>query len=242
MIPSLRVLRIACLSVFLLLAARTPASCGVVDLSWSLCLSPVVSHRQVADGVIVPLFVYVDGQAEPFSGSFVRVAVSRAGGGPLADAWRFDTKGCQAGGFSAFGFNPAFGKCPTLRGSLPSSEFSSYEYDAFNQQAEFSHVQQLGSVRSVDPAVRQQAVVFRFDHQFSTLGPGTPEFPCGNLADLVCLRIVSAGFVTESGSSVEWTRGEVVATAAGPGISPEPCVATDSRPTTWGMIKSIYRP
>jgi hypothetical protein len=102
-------------------------------------------------------------------------------------------------------------------------------------------VMTLGGVRTVDSEVRHRAVAFRLDHASSAMGPAAPDNPCGGLNDEVCLRITSAGYVTEDMNPQDWTRGQAIASASGAGAATAACDMVGTKDSTWGTIKAQYR-
>jgi hypothetical protein len=213
---------------------------GTVELLWGGCTSPVVTHQVVQPGGLYGLYARVR-DPEANQGYRFSLRLRTAGPSSIPDAWCFDAEGCHdTKEFQAYARGPAaYGKCPPdLPGAQSSIESSLFSYDATSGTATFGVVHDYAMMPARVGAYH--VAMFHFSHFGSVPSePGAGE--CGGLSDLVCFMVERADYLDENGDPHPWTVVDPVVSAAGPGVSPDGCLAVPARASTWGRLKASFR-
>jgi hypothetical protein len=210
------------------------------------------------------LFVSASGLVGTVYGVQVSL-VFRPNAGGLADAWRFDAQGCEAGHYRVIltSQDPA---CPAL--SPPGGQtLTTYRYLANFYEVPYGGFG-TGQLQFAEAASQpaqlggntHQIVEIDFDHANATLGPGSTAQTCGCFDRPMCISVGSASYLDAPGSELpfqlgqgflRWNDPTGVLTGCGTivdcfptnGCVPESvCVApVPALARSWGFVKNVYR-
>jgi hypothetical protein len=208
-------------------------------LSWDNC-DPLVTHRVIEAGTQVSLLASVTGHDQAHQGYEVWIQMRSSVPEGLADAWRFDSGGCQATPPLPIPIDhlpPGFVSktCPSFQGFVPSVQLKVFDFDASTHRARvvLSNAYPLG-IATPNPATRYFLMRVLFDHTRSVVGPGTPGLTCGSFERTVRFIVTKAEWLDMGGTEHPWPLETAEVTAVG--TMPVPALRS-----TWGQIKSQYR-
>jgi hypothetical protein len=238
----MKVTRILASLLFLAAAASTASAVPAVRMSWDNC-TPLVINRDIVPGTVVGLVGSVAGQDMGHQGYEVWLLLG--GGGPIADAWRFDSDGCQTpAGITLEHIAPsAIGKtCPSFQGLLASVQVKTYDYDPSTGKARcvVANAYPAG-IPNPNPATRYFLMRALFDHTFSVDGPGSPGETCGGLERGVCVHVTRANWLDLTGVTLPFALENEFVTSRDPANDTRCPGATPVESKTWGQIKDTYR-
>jgi hypothetical protein len=238
----MKVTRILASLLFLAAAASTASAVPAVRLSWDNC-TPLVVNKDVAPGTIADLYGSIIGQDQPHQGYEVWLLLG--GGGPLADAWRFDTDGCQTpAGITLDHIAPlAVSKtCPSFQGNLASVQVKTYDYDPSTGKARavVANAYPAG-ILTPNPLQRYFLMRASFNHSFSVEGAGEPGLTCGGLERGVCVHVTRANWLTIAGATLPLPLENEFVTARDPANDIRCPGATPVETKTWGSLKAQYK-
>ncbi|MGH7724645.1 MAG: hypothetical protein ACREOU_04385 [Candidatus Eiseniibacteriota bacterium] len=238
----MKVTRILASLLFLAAAASTASAVPAVRMSWDNC-TPLVVNKDVAPGTIAGLYGSVVGQELPHQGYEVWLLLG--GGGPIADAWRFDSDGCQTPAGIALDHTAptAVSKtCPSFQGLLASVQVKTYDYDPSTGKAR-AVVANAYPAGILNPVLTQRYFLMRanFDHTFSVNGPTNPGVDCGGLERGVCVHVTRANWLDLAGITIPFALENEFVTARDPANDTRCPGATPVETKTWGQIKDAYR-
>ena len=241
------------------------AANGVVEMTWGLTCTPIVTDITPTAG---PTSVIVSelGNDQTHNAYQVRFLIASADGqDQVPDAWRFDAAGCQGTSFITINHLPpatASKTCPAFQGATASIQIKDYSFLQNNPNYPSTEVR--GTLANTYPAgatslpgTRYFLAQFIFDHTFSVAGAGTPGTDCGGFERPMCIALLTGPAADRpSGegttSYLRLADGVEVPFDTPGGIPPwlsthgaqTSCDQHGSVPAenaTWGQIKSQYR-
>jgi hypothetical protein len=185
--------------------------------------------------------VTVKGLSGSVQAAEVRLHFRSPGG--LADAWRYDDAGCEAGRASLE--NASAGEaCPPLLGPNP-QRIAYFQYDGASQMGRIVYAQGF-NVLNADPNVTYTLGRFTFDHS-------APD-SCGCLEAPVCIDISYATYLDGAGNEIPFTPSHPYYLTWNDPLNTSRCPYADdfatingncgptpTRPGSWGSLKASYR-
>jgi hypothetical protein len=230
------------------------AANGVVDMTWGVTCTPIVTDIVPTAGP-VSMIVSELGNDQTHNAYQVRFLIASAAR-TIPDAWEFDAAGCQGTAFITINHLPpatASKTCPAFQGATASIQIKDYSF--LSNNPEYPSTEARGVCANTYPAgatslpgTRYFLAQFIFDHTFSVTGPGTPGTDCGGFETPMCLALLTGDRTGRPEGSTSYLRladgvevpfdsGNTFLTVGGsPG-----CPATPVENKTWGQIKSQYR-
>ena len=227
----------------LLLLATSATATPTVALHWGSCPFPAGESTNRNQGVAPrdTITVTVKGLSGPVQGAQVFLFFTSQGG--LADAWRYDDAGCEAGRARLENAS-ASDPCPPLLGSNP-RRITKFQYDELTQRGQLVFAQAF-DVLNADPNVTYTLGRFTFDHS-------APD-PCGCLETPMCILLASASYVDGAMLEFQFAVSQQYLTWNDPANSshcPFPggdlgtvngnCTPTPVAQRSWGSLKASYR-
>jgi hypothetical protein len=207
--------------------------------------SPV--NTALAPGAVLDLYAMLTNSTEVSQSYEIKLHAGTPGG-PLVDAWRFDTNGCEGQTLWSFSVTPPAPlskTCPSMQGSLPNIQVKDYQYDTTTGKsnlilANLYPNNGLGNPADADPSKQYFLADFHFDFTFGVTGPGNPPNTCGGIEQPVCWAIYQTDFINTAGDQVDWVQAQNFLTVNDPNNSSHCPGAVPAVPATWGQIKGAY--
>ena len=226
----------------LLLFATSAAATPFVSVHWGSCPFPASepTNRNHGTASRDTITVTVKGLSGPVQGAQVWLMFSSPGG--LADAWRYDDAGCEAGR-ATFENTSAGDPCPPLLGANP-RRVVQFQYDELSRTGRLVYAQAF-DVFNADPNVVYTLGRFAFDHS-------APD-PCGCLETPVCILITSAVFLDGEMTERSFATGQHFLNWNDPAnslicpygglelVTSGTCGPTPVQTGSWGSLKASYR-
>lgn len=229
----MKVTRILGTSLLLLAVASFAYAQPAHRISWDGC-DPYVQNKDFAGAAVYKLVASAINAGEPNNGHRTKVSI----GPDLADAWRFDSDGCQVGQLSV-GYGGVSKVCAAYQGSNP-LPLSAFFYDGVTGKAELD-VSNTYDLVARDPGVRYTLWQASFDHAFSDFGPQDPLLACGFVENPLCFHTVFTEMLLEDGSKIPWVLENEFVTWQDPNNDTRCPFATQAEPSSWGRVKGMYR-
>ena len=238
----MRAIRLVTLPALFLLTTSASAT-PIVAVNWGSCPVPAgaSTNRNVGEGPKETITVTVKGLSGPVLGAQVILTFASRGG--LADAWRYDDAGCEAGRVS-FENASANDPCPPLLGANP-RRIAVFQYDELTQKGRLVFAQAF-DVLNANPNITYTLGRFTFDHS-------APD-PCGCLETPVCIHVANATYLDGGTNEIPFAFAAEFLTwndptnssncpSSGPleGTISGNCVPTLVKPGSWGSLKASYR-
>ena len=227
-------------------AIAAPSQPPTVRLSWDQC-DPLVFNKDFAGPAIYTMVFSGVNFEGTYRGGEMKVVIANYdfGSAPIADAWRFESGGCNEGQLSIS--TAAFSKtCPKLEGANPLALFQ-YNFNFAGSEAlpNSGFLQFTTAYDGFDAlaATRYTVVQFKFDHAFSVAGPSDPLLACGNADKPTCIVLRRYGYLNDQNvvvdSDVQYDN-KILSwnDSTNPGGR---CPLTPAAPSTWGKLKASYR-
>jgi hypothetical protein len=241
-----------------ILVATPAAATPVVSLSWNACTSPI----DVGPVTAATHTVVVTAQGLPSAVTGFQFAIGmRANYSGLADAWRFDSDGCNAGRWQAL-VQQAGPGCPALRGSSQPLVTAQYDYVVLapgsfpTGRIRFGAAYMPAATPGPGPYTVAKLV---FDLSNGTFG-GTSGDSCGCLGRMACWQFMQVSYFDAGGVEypiviaqdyLTWNDphdegtvcNTVMAQFSRTSFPDTSCVGlpVPARGTSWGRVKGTYR-
>jgi len=233
------------------------AANGVVDMTWGLTCTPIVTDITPTAGP-TSMIVSALGNDQTHNAYQVRFLIASTTR-TIPDAWRFDAAGCQGTSFITINHLPpatASKTCPAFQGANPSIQIKDYsfiqnspDYPSTEVRGVLANTYPAGATSL--PATRYFLAQFIFDHTFSVVGATTPGADCGGFETAMCLALLTGPRVGGEGTTSYLRLADGVEVPFDPGqtwLSTHGATASCDQPgsvpakdATWGQIKSQYR-
>jgi len=237
----MRILPFACSLLAPLLFAATAAATPFVSVHWGSCPFPAHEsiNRNQGTGPKDTITVTVKGLSGPVQAAQVILQFSSPGG--LADAWRYDDAGCEAGRVTLENTSPG-DPCPPLLGANL-RRIVQFDYDDLSKKGRIVYAQAF-DVINADPNVSYTIGRFVFDHS-------APD-PCGCLETPVCIFLANAVYLDGASNEIPFVISGQFLTWNDPAnsnscpfggdfLTTGTCGATPVRAGSWGSVKATYR-
>ena len=207
-------------------------------LNWDACSSPFTNLQKLFTGpAVVHEVVSAGGFTNNVTGYVLKLEIQSnnlfdAPNSPLADAWRFDGAGCQAGHLT---ISTSGTGCAAL---APEGATTSQSVALVGNQLEITYSVSF-PITQITLGTSYVLADLAFDHAMSATG--TPPSGCGGAERQACFKIQSASWLDiyqtphpmsfDSFSGLEWQ--------GSPGVG---CLGDlPVRGSSWGTLKTLYR-
>lgn len=251
-----KLLTLLCTLSGLTVATFAHAADGVVDMTWGITCTPIVTNITPTAGPTSAIVSEL-GNDQTHNGYQVRFLIAAADR-TVPDAWRFDAAGCQGTSFITINHLPpasASKSCPPFQGTNASIQIKDYSF--LGPGTNYPQTTIRGVLANTYPAgfttlaaTRYFLAQFIFDHTFSVNGATTPGADCGGFETPMCIALLT-GTPAPGDRGPEGTT-SYLRLADGAEIPFQPgnvalwtgafsgCPATPVQNKTWGQIKSQY--
>ena len=232
---------------FVTIAALIPSSAFAIDprietLFWDSCVFSSASQFKMYAGpgvyhqVVTGAFFDVPVRAHQVRLRLTSSNVFGGGGSaPIADAWRFDAAGCEAGRAVAVP-DHSEPSCPSLAPEGTTGSISSL----LQGQDVLVIYDCAYAVQDPDPA--QRYVLFRLDYDLGGAFPGPQSPPlCGGAERQICF-VIDGGAWTDATGTVHPRDFQHFQGVSWQDQPPLGCFGDlPAEPATWGKLRALYR-
>jgi hypothetical protein len=229
----MKVTRILGTSILLLAVATFAYAQPAHRISWDNC-DPVVQNKDWIGNSQYKLIGSTFNGDQPNNGHRTIISI----GPDVANAWRFDAAGCNAGQMG-ISYNALDKACLAFQGGQPLG-LSLYSYDDVSGKA---RLDVSNTYDAFTPLIGSRYTLFQatFDHAFSAVGPGDPALVC-DFAELpLCFHTVGTELLLVDGTKIPFIIENDWVTWQDPDNNTRCPFATQAQDATWGRVKGLYR-